>query len=275
MKVAKKFISLLFLISILIPSITFAENNNTDIYIDDYLTENKVKLGDVCLPVEKMAVELGSQGKWFTPGRDSEIKYIVLHSTESPQEEGYAEKVADWLSKTDYKASTHFIVGPDKILQTVDLYDTAWGVGSEANSYSIQIEMLGYAHYDRDKWLDLTSSKMLCRVSYLIAILAKQYEIPIRKVENAGVIDQIKGVAGHYVFSETLGGSDHTDPGENFPWDIVLAQASKYYNDVYYTLSEDSIKPDVPSGLLDDSSFDFLYNGELPNFTIFETNFVN
>lgn len=252
-----------------LPVITFAENN---IIEKDNNYDESSNLYEICLPVEKMAIELGSTGKWFTPGRDGDIKYIVIHSTESSYEPGYADRVADWLSRTDYKASTHFIVGPDKILQTVDLYDTAWGVGSIANSYSIQIEVLGHAKFKREEWLTQTGSEMLCKVSYLIAILAKQYNIPIRKVESEGLINDLPGIAGHYVFSETLGGSDHWDPGYGFPWDVVLSQSSKYYDQVYYQLSEDSIKPDVPLGLIEGELIDINYNGSLPNISLDHSN---
>lgn len=269
MALARKIFIFLLSIVIIIPSITFAEDEMGSIEATNNII-SEVNFGEFCLPVDKMAVELGSPGKWFTPGRDQDLRYIVIHSTESPYEEGYADKVADWLSRTEYKASTHFIVGPDKILQTVDLYDTAWGVGSEANSYSIQIEVLGYAKYNRDEWLTPIGTAMLCKVSYLIAILAKQYNIPIRKIESEGIIDNLPGVAGHYVFSETLGGSDHWDPGHDFPWDVVLAQASKYFDEVYYKLSEDAIKPDVPIGFVNNEFLDFNYTGSLPEIPIFD-----
>jgi hypothetical protein len=268
--VAAKYIYVFTITSaLLFPAFSFADTNDSlesldtlpisDILEVEGLSENDTPIDtnkpfyESCLPVDKMAVEVGPAGRWFTPGRpDNDLKYIVLHSTESEKEEGYADRVANWLSRTEYRASTHFVVGPDKILQTVDLYDTAWGVGSIANSYSIQIEILGRASYSRDEWTDEVGRSMLCKVSYLIAILSKQYDIPITRIKNEGVREGLPGIAGHYVFSETLGGSDHTDPGDNFPWDLVLGMSSIYLDNVYLQLSEDAIKPDVPLGFIED-----------------------
>jgi hypothetical protein len=209
-------------------------------------------LGEQCAEFASLLIEEGPIGRWFTPGRrNGKPTHIVLHTTESPREPGGELNVAAWLSRTDYRASTHFVIGPERSLRVVDLGDTAWGVGSVSNATGVQIELIGYASNDRDEWLTSEGRFQLCRAAALAAALSHSYDIPLRRVEAPGLLDGVSGVAGHHAFAQAFGGSTHTDPGDGFPWDSFLAQAATFLElaAVAGPLPEDVLKPDFPSGL--------------------------
>lgn len=209
-------------------------------------------LGSQCGEYSSFLIEDGPLGRWFTPGRRlGNPTHLVIHTTESEREAGGELNVATWLSRTDYRASTHFVVGPERTLRTVDLADTAWGVGSTGNATGVQIELIGYASHDRDRWLQPDGQQMLCRAAALAAALSITYDIPLRRVETQGLLDGVAGVAGHHAYTLAFGGSTHTDPGEGFPWDSFLAQAAAMLDQAHEAgpLPEDVLKPDLPSGI--------------------------
>jgi hypothetical protein len=209
-------------------------------------------LGTECGEFSTLGVENGPLGRWFTPGRRTGLPtHIVIHTTESPREPGGEMNVASWLSRTDYRASAHYVIGSEDTLLTVDLADTAWGVGSQGNATGIQLELIGYASHDRDQWLQPDGQLLLCRAAALAASLAITYDIPLRRVETEGLLAGVAGVAGHHAFTRAFGGSTHTDPGEGFPWDSFLAQAATMLESARLAgpLPEDVLKPDLPSGL--------------------------
>jgi hypothetical protein len=211
-----------------------------------------IPLGMPCAPFETFMIEEGPMGRWFTPGRRlGAPTHIVIHTTESDREPGGELNVASWLARTDYRASAHFVIGPERTLRTVDLADTAWGVGSIGNATGVQLELIGHAHHDRDTWLLPDGQALLCRAAALTAALSVTYDIPLRRVEVQGLRDGVAGVAGHHAYTLAFGGSTHTDPGDGFPWDSFLAQAASMLDAAVAAgqLPADVLKPDLPSGV--------------------------
>lgn len=186
-------------------------------------------LGVQCPSLYELQVVLGPIARWWQVGRGTSTpRQIVIHTTESDLVEGGASNVAKWLSRTNYRASSHFIIDSNETLLTVDLMDTAWGVGGAPNASTIQIELVGSASASREDWLAPDSARQLCRAAALSAQLSLLYDIPLRLVEAPGLLTDTPGVAGHDAFSEAYKISDHTDPGAGFPWDAFLAQSASY-----------------------------------------------
>jgi hypothetical protein len=106
------------------------------------------------------------------------------------------------------------------------------------NPYAVQAELCGFAKWTRAQWLSSDAQdgcanprQMLRNTSRWIADVAKRNGIPIVRLAD----DQIrgrsaKGVLGHGDYSRATGDGDHTDPGPNFPWDVVLNDALAYLN---------------------------------------------
>ena len=215
------------------------------------IIENTLPLGIPCPSLTDHAITEGPVSRWWRPGRDGNIPtQIVIHTTESDLEVGGAFNVASWLSRTDYRASAHFVVDVEETLITVDLEDTAWGVGGPQNNSGVQIELVGAASSTREDWLSPSAAYQLCRAAALTAQIAQVYDIPLRLLEAPGLLVGTAGVVGHYAYSEAFGLSTHTDPGPGFPWDAFLAQAASYLTEaaVVPQLPLDRIVSNKPSG---------------------------
>lgn len=217
---------------------------------------NTLPLGVQCPSLMEQSITDGPVSRWWRPGRDTQPpSQIVIHTTESQREPGGAFNVATWLSRTNYRASAHFVVDVEQTLLTVDLADTAWGVGGSPNSSSVQIELVGEASSTREQWLAPDGAIQLCRAAALTAQIAQLYDIPLRLVEAPGLRAGTAGVAGHHAYTEAFGISTHSDPGEGFPWDGFLAQAAAYLTDAAAVdpLQTDRLLPNRPSGPLSDT----------------------
>lgn len=158
------------------------------------------------------------QAKNYTPGRIKPIKHIVLHTMEAPEKPKTAENVAAWFAGDSApKASAHYCVGADGVIQCVRDEDTAWHAPG-ANATGIGIEMVGYAAQSPDQWNDDYSKTMLEQVALLVIDLAKKHGIPLRQLSPDDLKVGTTGLCGHVDVSRAFGRSNHTDPGENFPW---------------------------------------------------------
>ena len=227
--------------------------------------KDTLPLGIPCPSLAEYAVTEGPISRWWSPGRAGNIPtQIVIHTTESKREVGGALNVASWLARTNYRASAHFVIDMETTLITVDLEDTAWGVGGTQNNSGVQIELVGEASSKREEWLSPYSAKQLCRAAALTAQIAQLYDIPLRLVEAPGLLVDTAGVAGHHAYSEAFGISTHTDPGPDFPWDAFLAQSISYLTEAAASiqLPIDRLIPNKPSGPISDND---IKNDPLPD----------
>jgi N-acetyl-anhydromuramyl-L-alanine amidase AmpD len=167
------------------------------------------------------------QAKNFTQGRISSVKHIVLHTMEAPEKPKTAENVANWFAgKSAPKASAHYCVGADGVIQCVKDEDTAWHAPG-ANASGIGIEMVGYAAQNPNEWRDLYSTNTLLNVAALVVDLCDKHGIPLRKIDADDLKVGTAGICGHSDVSLAFGKSNHTDPGKGFPWDDFIATLRK------------------------------------------------
>jgi N-acetyl-anhydromuramyl-L-alanine amidase AmpD len=132
------------------------------------------------LQMDKIPV---TPAKWFTkvtgPARD--IRLIVLHSMEAPEKGTTAESVAKYFAggSGGRKASAHYCIDDDSIIQCVDCADVAYAAPN-ANSVGIHLELAGYARQSREEWLDAFGTAMLRNAARLCAeVLIPKYGIPV------------------------------------------------------------------------------------------------
>jgi hypothetical protein len=168
------------------------------------------------------------QARWFTPCPVRAISLVVIHDMEMPEKGDTAEACAKMFSTTDRKASAHFTVDTDSVVQCVRLMDVAWHAPG-ANHQGIGIEHAGYAAQTARDWADDYSEKMLHVSAALTADLCKQFNLPHAFVDEDGLLAGHRGFTTHYEVSRAWHLSDHTDPGVNFPMthylDLVHAAA--------------------------------------------------
>lgn len=152
---------------------------------------------------------------------------IVLHTMENAEKPYQAENVALWFAgRTAFpapRASAHYNVDEDSIVQSVRDTDQAWHAGP-VNSFSIGIEHAGYAKQTVVDWFDAPSQAILWRSARLASRLCRRYNIPIQRASEESIANKTaKGFCGHVDVTKAFkhkGG--HWDPGPNFPYDHYL-----------------------------------------------------
>lgn len=167
----------------------------------------------------------------FTPANrgPSDVKYLVIHDMEYPERLDSAERVANWFAgRSAPRASAHFNIDVDSIVQSVRREDVAWACPG-FNRIGIQYEHAGYARQTRDEWLDDYGKAMLDLSAWLVARDARDYDVPLVKRSPAELRAGKPGLMGHVDATKAgIGGNTHTDPGKHFPWDYYESLLAKH-----------------------------------------------
>ena len=152
------------------------------------------------------------------------IDLIIVHTMESPDKPDTAERVAAWFAGSNApKASAHYNVDVDSIVQSVRDRDVAWHAPG-ANHNGIGIEHAGYAKQTKEDWKNAYNQAMLLRSAKLVAWLCKEYNIPIERRTVDELKSKMRGICGHVdVTNAFSGGRGHWDPGPSWPWKDYLA----------------------------------------------------
>lgn len=149
----------------------------------------------------------------------SAIRWIVIHSTEGDNAAG----AAGWFQNPAAKGSTQIVVGEDGVFRCLDdLVRPAGAPG--ANDEGLHIEFAGFAKWPREMWLN--RKKTLESGSQVIAEWADKYKIPLKMLSADELRSPTsRGVTTHAMVSQAFKKSDHWDPGNGFPFDVVLSTA--------------------------------------------------
>lgn len=153
---------------------------------------------------------------------ESEIIWIVLHDTESPADS--ADGVAAYFKSHSAQGSAHLVIDGDDCHRVLLNTDIPWGAPG-ANTKGFHIEMVGRAKWTRAQWL--AQDDELNRVAYKVALHAKRWNLPLYFRRAYGLKRGYRGITTHSECTKAFGGS-HTDPGSNFPMDVLLQKAKKY-----------------------------------------------
>lgn len=166
------------------------------------------------------------QAKGFTPGRpDGPPLWIVVHSMEATETSTRAESTAAYFANPGdgRSVSSHYTVDSDSVVQCVLLRDTAWTVGNRpGNNRGINWELSGFARQSREDWLDPFGLVMFAQMAPIVQADAAQFNIPLRRCTISDLVNRRPGITSHNDLRIAFGGTTHTDPGPNFPWDVFL-----------------------------------------------------
>lgn len=157
---------------------------------------------------------------------------VVIHTMENSEAPlSRAEEVALWFGgRTAFpvpRASAHYCVDQDSIVQCVRETDVAWHA-DEANGRGIGVEHAGYAAQSVVDWGDRASTAILERSAGLVAKICARWVIPVVKLSPSAVKAGMRGLCGHVDVNVGYGRvGGHVDPGPNFPWDAYLTMVMK------------------------------------------------
>jgi len=155
----------------------------------------------------------------FSSRGGTAVRLIVLHTAEGSTT---IESLGNWFANPANQVSSH--AGADDKPNTVGIYvqrpDKAW-TAANANPYSIQIELCGFASWTADEWDQ--HPNMLANTAAWIAEEAAAFGIPIVRLSAAEAQGGGTGVCQHVDLGAAGGG--HWDCGDAFPMDRVLQMA--------------------------------------------------
>jgi hypothetical protein len=171
---------------------------------------------------------LKTDGKpMYTRGRpNGPPKWVVIHDMEANETPTTAEATANYFhtGAGGRSVSSHYCADNNSVVQCVLLQDSAWTVGNwQGNNLGINWELSGFAAQSREQWLDPFGVAMFDQIAPIIRSDAARYGIPLERRTIAELQAFIPGVTSHNDLGRAFGGSDHTDPGVNFPWDYLMA----------------------------------------------------
>jgi len=164
----------------------------------------------------------------YTIGRpDGPPLWIVIHDMEAVESQSCAENTANYFhtGAGGRSVSSHYCADNNSIVQCVLLRHSAWTVGNRpGNNRGINWELCGFAAQTREQWLDAFGVAMFDRMVPIINSDAAKYNIPLVKRTVAELTAYKPGVTSHNDLRLAFGGTTHTDPGTNFPWDVFMAK---------------------------------------------------
>ena len=167
------------------------------------------------------------QAKSYAKGRpDGPPLWIVVHDMEASETRTRAENTAQYFATLPdgRSVSSHYCADNDSVVQCVKLGDTAFTVGNRKGNYrGINWEFSGFASQTREQWLDPFGVAMFAQAAPYIIKDAAEYGIPLVRRTIPELQAMKPGVTSHNDLGKAFGGTTHTDPGPNFPWDYFMA----------------------------------------------------
>ncbi len=158
----------------------------------------------------------------YTDGDRSKYGIAIHNTSNNASDEGEA----NYARRRPDGTSSHFYVDSDSVTQSIDTHDRAGHAGStHGNDHGIAVEITGANGWSRDKWLRSVAWDKLAAV--LATVIRHHWPDGSFKVRRATVAQmranpKVKAFYGHDDMRRAWGGTDHTDPGPNFPWDRLL-----------------------------------------------------
>lgn len=154
----------------------------------------------------------------------SDIRYIVLHTTESPADS--APVVARYFTKESSGGSAHLVIDDDHCYRTLNDLVIPWAA-PPLNTSGYHIEHCGYAKWTEREWHrhELT----LNQSAYKAALRCGRYSIVPRLLTDTQLKTGTRsGIVTHAQVSRVFHKSDHTDPGPGFPLDFYVGLVKDY-----------------------------------------------
>lgn len=166
------------------------------------------------------------------------VRLVVLHTAEGAQTNA---SLFGYFNRTQ-STSSHVGIDDAGISDVWVPYDRAAWTLRGGNPYSENAEMCAWARWTRAEWL--THDALLTHAAAWVRSRCLARGIPIVKLSPAEVKAGKAGVCGHADYTYGTGDGTHTDPGPNFPWDIVINRAQQA-GDLFDMATKDEIEDAV------------------------------
>lgn len=150
-------------------------------------------------------------------------RLIVVHYTAGSEGPTSAEDGAAYDQRRTDGTSAHYYVDQNSIVQCVYTWNRAHTALWNGNQVGIHYELCGTVQ-SRAQWLDAASSATIKNAAVQMVRDMEKYGIPAVRLTPQQVRAGHRGICGHadVTFAWPEDGGDHTDPGTEFPWDVLI-----------------------------------------------------
>ena len=158
--------------------------------------------------------------------RPNAARLLVVHTFEGPDIP--VERMMDYQSGRlahQRTGSYHVVVGADgRSGRENSNRIIPWAAGWTGNRIGLHVSLMARAALTREQWLQ--RGAQLDTLARWLAHESAGNDIPLEVAPITEIRVQGRGVCSHADISRAFPGeTDHTDPGPNFPWDVVLKLA--------------------------------------------------
>ena len=165
----------------------------------------------------------------------SGLRGVCLHTTENSPGTP-AENVANYQINSQSGSYNVLVDTTGKRLRENTDDWQVWASGNKGNDILVHLSFVFRAGSSRAQWL--AEDKMLRAGASVVAHWCRTYKWPVKQVNVNG----LPGITTHDA-TRAWGGTDHTDPGPNFPWDVFLRYVAEELNPK--TVVEDEMAADL------------------------------
>ena len=157
------------------------------------------------------------------------LRLIVVHTSEGSEGPSSAENLCSFMTLpgdrlnpdgTRYGASYHYVTDTDRVFPATPDNVVAYAAAG-ANFDGVHICIPGKAAQTREQWLEPISRAYIGQLSAVMIDVAERFRIPLDRLTVPEIISGGAGYCGHADISLAYHRSTHTDPGVNFPWDVL------------------------------------------------------
>lgn len=159
-------------------------------------------------------IDLTQKFTFGRPRSTAGLRGICIHTTENPIT-SRAIDVAEWQASSQTGSYNEVVDAKQNVVICNTDDWQVWASGNKGNDILLHLAFVARASMTRAEWLE--QMPMLETGADRAARWVKKYYFPIKKV----AVSDLPGFVGHDD-TRAWGGTDHTDPGVNFPWDVFL-----------------------------------------------------
>lgn len=154
------------------------------------------------------------------------LEGVCVHTTENDFSTR-AEDIANY-QLTSQTGSYHVIADSRGTLLRENTDDwVTWSSGNRGNNVYVHIAFVARARFTRAQWL--SQDRMLRAGALYVAHWCKVRGFPA--IWRPDLRNRPRGITTHNA-TRVFGGTDHTDPGPNFPHDVFIRYVNEYLNSV-------------------------------------------
>lgn len=165
---------------------------------------------------------------WYSSREGTPITLVAVHTNEGPNTPGdegsdlSAENLCRWMDTTPRESgvSYHRVIDDDSVVNYVADQYKAWSLRS-GNPRSLNVCLTGYASQSRAQWMQ--HDNQLRMTADVIRAWCDIHGIPKVKLTAQQVGSDQSGICGHWDWTVGKQDGTHTDPGSNFPWDVLMS----------------------------------------------------